>query len=247
MTWRPAAKDVLTLGAAVAQVVLPSTFPQRVRARLETVVPDVAQPVDATFAVWLPIFASSLALPARQLLPERRRSPAVDELGWGPAAPFASTALWALCVRTERYRTAQLALFSLATSAELTRRRVAAQEVEGRLDTADRFIAVPATSMLAAWGAAASGVNLAALLATELPVTEPKARRALAIATVTGLAILAAASGRATSPARASTRWYTGTALWALAGIAARRPTDPLLTTLSTTAALIVWRRTRPE
>ena len=101
--------------------------------------------------------------------------------------------------------------------------------------------------MLAAWGAAASGVNLAALVATEVPVTEPKARRALAVVTVTGLGVLAATSGRATSPARASTEWYVGTVLWAPAGIAARRPTDPLVAGLGTTAGLAVWRRARPQ
>lgn len=99
--------------------------------------------------------------------------------------------------------------------------------------------------MLAAWGAAASGVNLAALLAAELAVNEPWARRSLAAATVTGIGALAAATGRATRAADVSTRWYAGTAAWALAGIAARRPTDPLLTALSTAAALTVWRRTR--
>jgi hypothetical protein len=247
MTWRPAARDVVILGAAVAQVVLPATLPPRVRARLDAIVPDVVQPTNATFTIWLPIFASSLALPTRQLLPQTWRSTAVDDLGWGPAAPFASTALWALCIRTERYRAAQLALFSIALTAELTRRRLASMEVPGQLDNADWFIAAPATSMLAGWGAAASGVNLAALIATELPVTEPKARRALAAVAVSGLGALAAASGRATSPARVSTRWYTATVLWALAGIAARRPTDPLLAALSTAAALTVWRRTHPQ
>ena len=247
MTWRPATRDVVTVGAAIAQVVLPATLPPKVRARIDTIVPDVVQPTGATFAVWLPIFASSLAVPARQLLPQRWHSTAVDDLGWAPAAPFASTALWALCIRTERYRAAQLALFGIASTAEVARRRVARQELDGRLDTADRFIAVPATSMLAAWGAAASGVNLAALVATELPVTEPKARRALAVVAVTGLGVLAATSGRATSPARESTRWYVGTVLWALAGIAARRPADPLLAGLSTTVALAVWRRARPR
>ncbi len=247
MTWRPATRDVVMLAAAAAQVALPATLPPRVRARLDTIVPDVVQPAGATFAVWLPIFASSLAVPARQLLPPGWRSTAVDDLGWAPAAPFASTALWALCIRTERYRAAQLALFGIAATAEVTRRHVAALELDGRLDTADRFIAVPATSMLAAWGAAAAGVNLAALLATEVPVTAQKGRRALAVAAITGLGALAAASGRATSPARASTQWYVGTVLWALAGIAARRPTDPLLAALSATAALTVWGRTRPR
>ena len=78
-------------------------------------------------------------------------------------------------------------------------------------------------------------------------MTEPKARRALAVVAVIGLGVLAATSGRATSPARASTQSYVGTVLWALAGIAARRPADPLLAALSTTAALAVWRRARPR
>ncbi len=171
----------------------------------------------------------------------------MDDLGCAPAAPFASRAMWALGIRTERYRTAQLALFGIASTAELARRRVAALELDGRLDSADLLIAVLATSMHAAWGAAASGVNLAALLATEVPVTEPKARRALAVVAVIGLGALTASSGRASSPARASTQWCVGTVLWALAGIAARRPTDPLLAALSTTAALTVWGRDRPR
>ena len=62
-------------------------------------------------------------------------------------------------------------------------------------------------------------------------MTEPKGRRALAVVAVIGLGALAAASGRATSPARASTHWDAGTVSWALAGIAARRPTAPLLAT----------------
>lgn len=51
MTWRPATKDVLAPGAAVAQIVLPSTLPPAVPARLETTVPDVAQPTGGTFVV----------------------------------------------------------------------------------------------------------------------------------------------------------------------------------------------------
>ena len=82
MTWRPATRDVVTLGAAVAQVVLPATLPERVRARLDTILPDVVHPTGATFAVWLPIFATSLAVPARQLLPPRWRSTAGDDLRW---------------------------------------------------------------------------------------------------------------------------------------------------------------------
>jgi hypothetical protein len=193
----------------------------------------------------LPIFASSLALPARQLLPQRWRSTAVDDLGWAPAAPFAATGLWALSIRAQRYRAAQLALFGIAATAELARRRVTQLEVEGRLDTADRVIVVPAISMLAAWGAAASGVNLAALLAAEWPVTTPSSRRTLAAATVTGLGARAAQSTRATNPARLSTLWYSGTVAWALAGVAARRPTDPVLASLSTAAAAAVWLRGR--
>lgn len=247
MSARPAARDVATLAAAVAQVVLPATLPKRVRDRLNEIVPDVVQPVDATFVVWLPIFASSLALPARQLLPQRWRSTAVDDLGWAPAAAFAATGLWALAIRAERYRVAQLALFGIAVTAEAARRRVTDLEREGRLDAADKVIVVPAMSMLAAWGAAASGVNFAALLAAEGPVTSQGGRRTVAAATVTGLGALAATSAGATKPARGSTLWYSGTVTWALAGVAARRPTDPLLASLSTAAVVILWLRTRHE
>jgi hypothetical protein len=87
------------------------------------------------------------------------------------------------------------------------------------LSTAEVAAVAPAAGMLAAWGQAACGVNLAAVLvAKDLVPAGPKASTA-------GAALLAALGALGTSAVAAperstvSSRFYAGTLLWAFAGV----------------------------
>jgi hypothetical protein len=208
-----------TLAAAVGQAALPTLMrPAFLDAEPP---PDVMEPAAPTFAVWLPVFATSLAHGAVQVLRAARRDGAEPPGGWPLAGAFASTAAWAPLVATGRYWAAQGALVAIAGLGELSRRRVAAAAETGRLSASDRATALPASSMLAAWGAAATAVNLSAMLVAYAVVPEPRATALGAGAALAGGALAAAAATSTPGGARsASALVYSGTWVWALGGIA---------------------------
>ncbi len=205
------ARQVATVVGAVAQAVLPAVLLPRVRRDLRP--PEVAQPAAWAFTVWLPIYAAAAAVhAAQQARPALRSDPVLRDAGPPLAGAFLATGAWAPLVYGRRYRAAQAALAGTALLSGIARARV---------DRAPRE-AVPlslalTTGSLAAWGAAACGVNLASLVVAEGVV--PAGRPASAAGVATALAL--GGLGVATLPARAATpvqRAYGATLAWALVG-----------------------------
>lgn len=227
-----------TCVAAVAQVALPALLPPRFDARDQP--PDVIQPSPATFAVWLPIFATSVGYAAHQARPSLRDQALPRTVGWPLATAFACTGVWAPLLRKQQYWAAQLALLGIAAGAETARRRLAAVETTSGLTRSEQRAVVPATAMLAAWGAAAAAVNLAAMLSAYGLV---RPGRPTTIAGNVLVLALGAAGAVGSSPrAPATTRAYAGTLLWAFGGIVAgqrrRAPSAALSAALAATAVL---------
>jgi hypothetical protein len=218
-------RRVLTLAAAVGQVVLPTVLPPRFAAGAEP--PDVLQPTPATFAVWLPVFGTSLAHGLFQARPGRADDPVLRAVGTPAAVAYAATAMWAPLVRARWYRSAQVALFVVAGAAEVARRRVAAAEADGLLADDVRRAVAPPTAMLAGWGAAASAVNLGALLVAEgaVPPGRPARTTGAVLALVTAGAAVTAASSARGGAATTVGRGYLATVAWALGGVAAAQRT----------------------
>lgn len=244
--WLPApdvARQLATVAAAAAQVILPVVLSPRFDGADQP--PNVIQPADYTFAIWFPIFAGSLGYAGYQARPVARDRPVLRRVGWPLAAAFACTGAWAPLLRRRRYWSAQAALIGIATGAEVARRRLVEAEVRG-LARAEMLAVVPPTAMLAGWGAAAAGVNLAAML-TAYGVVRPGWQ-----STATGAAALVAlgvsgtdalrADGRSAT-ATATARTYGGTLLWALAGVMAgqRKRSPAAAAAAASAAAPVVW------
>ena len=230
--------------AAVAQVALPTLLPPRFDTRDQP--PNVIQPSPATFAVWLPIFATSLGYAAYQARPSLRDQALLRTVGWPLSAAFACTGVWAPLLRKQQYWAAQVALIGIAGGAETARRRLAAFEATSGLERGQQLVVVPATGMLAAWGAAAAGVNLAAMLSA-YGLVRP-GRPTTTAGNVLVLALGAAGTLGSDRRAPATTRAYVGTLLWALGGIVAgqrrRSPSAAICAALSGAAVLV--RASRP-
>lgn len=207
--------------AALAQALLPTVLGPRFEADEQP--PNVLQPASATFAVWLPIFATSLWHARVQGLPRHVSDPVLGAVSGPAAVAYAATGLWAPLVRSRRYWPAQVALFVVAAAAEVARRRVAAAQSERSISGPAGRVLTPPIGMLSAWGAAASAVNLGAMLVGEGPVSEGRP------ATLTGVVLTAATTttalvAAATSPGGSVipvTRTYLATVAWALGGIVA--------------------------
>lgn len=232
-------RQAVTLTAAIAQTALPVLLmPSFDRDKQP---PDVMQPADWTFAVWGPIFATSIVHGLDQARPSRSDDAALRATGWSLAAGYACTAVWAPLVATRRYWAAQSALIGLAILSEVSRRRVAAAAEAGQLAASDRLVLVPGSSMLAAWGSAAATVNLAAMLVGErvVPVGAPATALGTAATGAAGglLALLSAATpgGRSSLSARV----HTATSVWGLVGIALGQRTRSRPVALAAAAAAV--------
>lgn len=224
---RDLARQGLTLVGAVAQVALPTLLLPRVRRTIEP--PDVVQPAPWTFAVWLPIYATSLAYAAHQARPAQRTDPVLREIGWPLGAAFAMNGIWAPLVATRRYWAAQAALVGIGAAAGVARRRLTAAEREGRITPGHRRFAVAPTAGLSAWGTAAAAVNLASMIAAYGPVRGRGATDALAVATMAAVGGVSTLVVRGAGPASTTATGYGATVLWALTGVAAgqRRRSRP--------------------
>ncbi|MGJ9406490.1 hypothetical protein ACHABQ_09230 [Nesterenkonia aurantiaca] len=210
-------RQVLTCAAAAAQVLLPTFYGPRFRG--EDAPPNVIQPASYTFAVWFPIFASSIAYAVHQARGPARSQEIWRAAGWPLAGAFAATGIWAPLVRSGRFWSAQGALAAIAVLAESGRRHIARAERSGVLSPAEVAAAAPAAGMLAAWGQAACGVNLAAMLvAKDVVPAGPKAATAGA-ALLAGLGALGSRVASGPERASVSSRVYAGTLLWAFAGV----------------------------
>ncbi|MGY1619554.1 hypothetical protein ACI797_22655 [Geodermatophilus sp. SYSU D00691] len=222
--------------AAVGQVALPSLLARRLATVTGPVVPDTrVMPAAGTFAIWGPVFASSLGFAAYQAGGSR---PLPPRLGWAPVAAFGSTAVWAPLVATRRFWAAQLALTGIAGAAGTAWRRVNAVERTRGLDSAERWLVAPPFSLLAGWGAAATGVNLVAMLKARGIGATGRAERSTATAAVTALGALGAAAVRAGDARTLTARLLGAIVLWALGGIAAGQRRRPVAAGVAAAAAV---------
>ena len=217
--WRTLSGDrsrqVLTLTAATAQVLLPTLWGPRFAADEQP--PNVIQPAPYTFAVWLPIFTSSMGYAGLQARGAGRDSELMRAIGWPLAGAFASTGVWAPLVRTGKYWSAQAALGAIAVFAETARRRVArAQPAE--TDRAVNASSTLTAGMLAAWGATATGVNLASMLASKGLIPSGRPRTGAAVGLLLGLGATGAAATSSTGEAPVS-KVYAATLIWGLTGV----------------------------
>ncbi|MBG6223618.1 hypothetical protein IWX63_000166 [Arthrobacter sp. CAN_A2] len=210
-------RQALTCVAAAAQVLLPTFYGPRFRR--EDAPPNVIQPAPYAFTVWFPIFASSIVYAIHQARGPARTRETWRGAGWPLAGAFAATGIWAPLVRSGRFWEAQAALAAIAVLAETGRRRIARAELNDELTAVEVAAAAPAAGMLAAWGQAACGVNLASMLvARDIVPAGPKAA-AVGVSLLAALGALGA--GVVSGPERASvsSRVYAGTLLWAFAGV----------------------------
>jgi hypothetical protein len=228
-------RQVLTLTAATAQVLLPTLWGPRFAQDEHP--PDVIQPAPYTFAVWLPIFASSLGYAGLQARGTGRDSELARAVGWPLAGAFASTAVWAPLVRTGKYWSAQAALASIAAFAETARRRVArAQPIPAeRAVTAATTLT---TGMLAAWGLTATGVNLASMLAGKGLIPEGGRRAGAAAGLLLGLGAAGAAATSSTAATPVG-KVYAATLIWGLTGVIAGQRTQSPIAAIAAGAAVV--------
>jgi hypothetical protein len=216
---RDVARQAVTVVGGIAQVVLPALLLPR--SRRSAPPPDVVQPAPWTFAVWLPVYAASLVHVVDQARPGRRDDPVLRAAGWPLAGAYAALGVWAPLVVRGRYWAAQGALLAASAAAGVARRRVARAE-QDRGVAAVRTVLVPAAA-LSAWGTAAAGVNLAAMVAAYGPVPGARGRTGLALTTLAALSGAASTAVARSGPPTVTTRIYGSVVLWALNGIVAGR------------------------
>lgn len=219
--WAAAAGDrsrqAFTCVAAAGQVLLPTVYGPRFRG--EDTPPNVIQPAPYAFAVWFPIFASSIAYAVQQARGPARTRDVWRAAGWPLAGAFAAAGLWAPLARSGRVWGAQAALTALAVLAGRGRRRIAQAEAAGGLSGAEVAVAAPTAGMLAAWGQAACGVNLAAVLVERGIVPAGPKAATVGATLLAGLGALGARAAAGPERASVSSRTYVGTLLWAFAGV----------------------------
>lgn len=241
------ARQVVTVVGGVAQVVLPTLLLPR--SRRSAAPPDVVQPAPWTFAVWLPVYAASLVHVVDQARPDRRDDAVLRAAGWPLAGAYAALGVWAPLVVRGRFWAAQGALVAASVAAGIARRRVVRAEQDGGV-AAVRTVVVPAAA-LSAWGTAAAGVNLAAMVAAYGPVRGARGRTGLALATLAALSGVAGTAVRRSGTPTVTTRTYGSVVLWALTGIAVGRfRRDPVTAAAAGAAAvplLAALVRPRPE
>ncbi len=173
-------------------------------------------PVPATFAIWAPIMVLGAAHGVAQARPGAAADPLLRRVGWPVAAAFASTGAWAPLVAGGRAWAAQGAIASLAGFAGVAALRLAEAERRGAPGTRRALPRVP-VALLAGWGAAATGINLASMVAAGRPAAE----RPVAAATLAALGAAGAAGVRAAGPRTPSARVFAAAVLWALGGVVA--------------------------
>ncbi len=230
-------RQVAGVAAAAAQILLPTLLGPRFDEDEQP--PDVVQPAQYTFGVWLPIFAASAGYAGLQARPGTRESDLARTIGWPLAAAFASTGVWAPLVRTGRYWSAQTALLAIAAFAELARRRLA----DGAAGNGDRAFVLTSrvtAGMLAAWGLSAAGVNAAAMLVAKGLVPNGRAATTTGVGLLVGLGAAGAAGTAATRNADPTvSRVYAATLLWALTGVAVGQRKRSPAAAIAATAAMV--------
>jgi len=221
------------LAGAAAQLAVPAVVRRVDPASLRRPNLDV-QPVPATVAVWAPTMGLGALHAVAQARPGAAASPLGRRVGWPVAAAFASAGAWAPLVARGRWWPAQAAIASLAGFAALAAGRLSDAEREGGLDREARVLLAPSVAMLAGWGAAATGINLASILGA----ARERAQRPAALTAIAALGAGGAGAVRAAGPRTLTARTLGATVLWALGGVAAgQRTRFPLGAATAVTAA----------
>lgn len=210
-------RQVATVAAAAAQVLLPLAWGPKFDRKD---VPEVITPAPYAFSVWFPIFAGAIGYAGYQSRPSVGDSALMRRVGWPLAGAFAATGIWAPLARAQRDWSAQVALAGIAAGAELARRRIARAELQGSLSKAELAAVAPVTGLLAAWGLAATGVNLGAMLVGKGLVPAGWPGDLAGVALLGSLGAAGAAASLGSSGATVTSRIYAGTLLWALTGVA---------------------------
>jgi len=119
-------------------------------------------PAGWAFAIWGPLFLLSAIFAVWQALPAQRGNALLDRIAWPAAVALAAQGVWAAYTQMANLTaiSALIILVSLGGLLLVLRALVAAP----RLSRAERWLAAPVFSALAAWLTAASIVNIAATL-----------------------------------------------------------------------------------
>ncbi len=211
------ARQAAVLAGAAAQLAVPVVL-RRADARSLGRPNPFVMPVPGTFAIWAPIMVLGAAHGVVQARPGAAADPVLRGVGWPVAAAFASTGAWAPLVVGGRWWPAQGAIASLAGFAGLAARRLAEAE-RGQRGGPGRegwLVRMP-VALLAGWGAAATGINLASMLAAG----RPAAQRPAALTAIGVLGAAGAAGVRAAGVRTVAARVFGASVLWALGGVAA--------------------------
>lgn len=178
---------------------------------------NAVTPAAGAFAIWGPIFASSLNYAVRTAA--RRDDPLVRRTGWLSAAAFAGNTVWELWAqyRGIGWRSVGIiaATAAAANAAMLTATRADAAEP-------NRALLLDTLAPLAGWLTVATAANLAGARQGDAKSVGGVTSNRGALALVAGAGVAASAL---THAGRGELR-YAGAAGWGLAGIALRNARD---------------------
>ena len=177
-------------------------------------VPPPEQPAGYAFAIWFVIFALSVVYAARQALPSQRDNPVYARIGWLTAGAFAANSVWMVLAQVYGngwYLVLTIWIiwaFAVAATAALAGNRA-------EWDVFDRWVTVPAMSLLGGWLTAAVWLNTSSyLMMTEIGRLglEPVPFALVVVGAVTLLGgFVHFALGRIS--------WYALTLAWAFAAV----------------------------
>jgi hypothetical protein len=202
-------------------------------------------PAEYAFSIWGLIYAGAVAYATWQALPRNAARPLLRRIGWFTAIAFAATGAWVLVAQQPERVWYTVALLLLLTGAlgaalwQIVRERARIVEPFSR---ADRLLLVAPLSVFAGWGSVACFANIASALRVT-GVTAPGRAE-----TLLGLGMIVTASLGAALATRVlrGNRWYAGTVVWALVGIAvgsvtgARRPVNFTVAVVALAGAVLV-------
>lgn len=122
--------------------------------------PSPAEPAGYAFAIWGPIFLSSLVLAAHQLRRSQADDPVLRRIGWPVAIGFGATAAWLLFARFgPLWATVPTIALILATLGWSFVQAARAEQTRGR-----RWLVAAPLALFAGWITAATFVNAAEVL-----------------------------------------------------------------------------------
>ncbi|NGP17680.1 hypothetical protein [Devosia aurantiaca] len=192
-------------------------------------------PADGAFAIWVPLFASTMIFSVGLARPDYREHPNLQHVEELASGAFLADALWSVHAQTRGLGWASFGIIGAAATSAVSALIVAARGMPGSKGM--RF-AADWIGGLAGWLTVALFANLEATFNREGKRLEPAHEEDRA-------AVLVAGAGVAASVVALASRGnlsYAGVALWGLGGIALRAQREKrqkvLLAALSSAAAL---------